>query len=444
MNKQQLNARWGASWSTNQIVDDMQTMLKNAKHPNSVHGVCTLLNESFTNKASLLAVMMGSAHYVGDGRIVIPAEFARTIDGNEVYSFFSDMDEKFNLDHLLAFQDAQGKTILDHLITGKKVVNLAELVSKGAENNGKSLSDTFDIITGATKETAAKYYEVKQWFNKFRNQASVNLRSNISIDRSDLTFREGTKTSRAFNEMCCLYGVDKLNPQEVTREVNGQMVTRTVYPYNQVFAKYSDLVSNLARKMYFVISINPLDYLAMSNGINWHSCYRITDGCYKGGTISYMLDQTSIVTYVVSDLDKPLHEAPRYYRQMIHYDGDMFMQNRLYPQGNDGATDLYTKFRDLVIAEFSDLLETNGEWTVEVGTAACRSHIRSEGVHYADYTGNRSCNIFYPASKRAAIVGHIMRIGHAGICTKCGRAHTVTNRLAHNRGDLECVMEGNE
>lgn len=435
MNKESLHAKWSEHYNASKIAEDMIEVLTEARHPNSVHGVCTLLDKSFTNKAALLEIMVKSAHYIGDGRIVIPAEFERKIDANEVLTFFKDIETKLCLDHMLTMQDDKGKTLIDHLVTGKKAFNLSEL----EQMEDKNLNEAFDFYTGATQETAKRYYAVREGMKSFARQPYVTLTSDIVV--SDRVFKAKTKTSRAFNEMCCLYGVDKLNPQGVTKEENGQTVTKTVYPYNKVFAQYSDLVSNLARKMYYVISVNPLDYLAMSNGVSWHSCHRITDGGWKGGTLSYMLDETSIITYVVSDLDQPLHKLPRYYRQMIHYSEGMFLQNRLYPQGNDGATDLYTKFRNLVAAEFSDLLETEDDWEVQMGYKACSDHTNSTGSHYVDYTRNKECNIFYPVSKREMIRNHIMTIGHSGICVKCGRTYSSSSQLAHYNGVPECFVE---
>lgn len=436
MNKEALHAKWNEHWNANKIAEDVMDVLTEAGHQNSVHGVCTLLDNSFTNKANLLEIMMRSAHYAGDGRIVIPAEFEREIDMAEVHNFFNDIEKKLCLEYMLTYQDDKGKTLFEQLLTGKKSINVSEL----AQIEHKNLTDTFDFVTGATKETAQKYNTVRSYMYSFMNMPYVTLTRNIQCDNGPV-LKAKTKTSRAFNELCCLYGVDKLNPQEVTKEENGQTVTKTVYPYNKVFAQYSDFVSNLTRKMYYVISVNPLDYLMMSNGISWHSCHRITDGGYKGGTLSYMLDETSIITYVVSNLDEPLHKLPRYYRQMIHYSDGLFMQNRLYPQGNDGATDLYAKFRNLVIAEFSDLLDTANDWEVEQGANTCENHARSIGSHYVDYSRNNSCNIFYPASKRDMIRNHVMTIGHSGICVKCGRSYSNSYFLVHARGHSACFVE---
>ena len=252
--------------------------------------------------------------------------------------------------------------------------------------------------------------------------------------------KAGTKTSRAFNKVCHIYGVDKLNPQtvQVTTE-DGQTVEKTVYPYDKLFAAYADVVSELERNMYFIISLNPLDYLTMSMGVNWHSCHSIAHGGWKGGCLSYMLDTTSIITYVLTDLEDSLHEVPKVYRQMFHYDNGLFMQNRLYPQGNDGAVNLYDKFRNIVIEEFHDLLNDGEEWEVEIGPDKCKAHTYSTGVHYVDYNSRGDCSIFYAKKNSDKIRNHIMTVGHDGICTRCGVRHSNSSYLYHTRRN-ECII----
>ena len=238
--------------------------------------------------------------------------------------------------------------------------------------------------------------------------------------------------SRAFNKVCAYYGVDKLHPETVEG--------KTVYPYNKVFAEYADMVSDLKRKMQFIISLNPLDYLTMSNGVNWKSCHHILDGCYKAGTISYMLDATSIITFVVQGINDDIHKIPKVYRQMYHYKDNLFIQSRLYPQGNDGAANLYEKFREFMIKEFSSLLGANGEWMYINGCIHCANHIHSVGKHYPDYKYNKNVGIFYPVSKKSDIQNLKMTVGHETICVNCGHTFDDSARLLVHYCRDECTM----
>ena len=116
------------------------------------------------------------------------------------------------------------------------------------------------------------------------------------------------------------------------------------------------------------------------------------------------------------------------------------MQNRLYPQGNDGATNLYEKFRGFVVDEFSELLGVERKWKVECGSMACRDHVRSHGTHYKDYHHNNSCSIFYPEAKKTEMLSRIMDVGHNAICPHCGNEHTNSGMISH----ISCAIKAKE
>ena len=436
MNKSELKAKWSKYCNTDNLVDEMCQMYKANNHLCSVNGMCEMLDTFFTNKEPLIKLFATSNHYIGNMRIAIKKEFERQISYDEINEFLYHIREKLYVDELLQYADANGKTVKDHLCTGVKSYTLDSL-PKDAEQKVKidALSN-FNNITLATTDSTNRRDAFMQYMNIFSRISKATLQSDIKpANNSHPTLKAGTKTSRAFNTVCTHYGVDKLHPIETT-DANGNK--RVTYPYNKVFAQYSDLVSDLARQMYFIISVNPLDYLMMSNGVSWQSCHNIKSGGYKGGTLSYMLDTTSMVTFVVNELSDKIHELPRYYRQMIHYENNMFVQNRLYPQGNDGAVDLYDKFRGFVIEEFAELLDLDEtDWTVDKGKTQCSKHTHSIGKHYTDYLYNNSCNVFYPASKRDIVRQHIMTIGHSGICAKCGREYSRTGDLSHYRGECQ-------
>ncbi len=443
MNKVQLKAKWSKYTNTDVLVDQVRELLRENNHSNSIHGVCVMIDEYFTQNAPMIEMFMTSKNYIGDMRIAIQKEFDRKISNNELNSFFYNIDEKLDIRQILKFVDADGKRYQDYLYTGKNLFSLSNLPNANDQTQQKKKLNQFEYGTLATVESYQKYTEFMDYMYEFSchpySKLSRDIHMNVTKDAPLL--RKGTKTSRAFNAVCQHYGVDKFNPTVVeSTDENGNVTKRTVYPYNKIFAEYSDLVSDLTRKMWFIISLNPLDYLTMSNGVSWHSCHNLgPSGCYKGGTLSYMLDKTSIITYVVSELGNPLHETPKFYRQMFHYDNNLFMQNRLYPQGNDGATDLYEKFRGFIIEEFADLLHIDGEWDVEIGPNACVNHTNSIGAHYKDYHGNRSCAVFYPIVSKNRIVDHVINIGHAGICPKCGKPYTCASRLSHDTNDRECT-----
>lgn len=427
MNKAELKEKWGKYCDTDKLCDDVRKLLNENGHRNSEQGVCALLDKYFTNKEPLIKLFTTSNHYAGDMRIITKQPFDRQPSRNEIYSFFNKTNQ-FHETEIIQNADDQGKTMHDYLATGKKKVALADLPKADAQKSKMELLHKFDYDSAATLESFEKFNSFLRYLNTFKRIPYSKLQRDLRDDsyKGAPHLKAGTKTSRAFNKVCQHYGVDKFCPE--TKVVNG--VQKTVYPYDRVFAEYSDLVSDLSRQMYFVISLNPLDYLQMSYGISWNSCHRINGGQWQGGCLSYMLDNVSMVSFVIDKLDAPVHEKPRYYRQMFHYNDNMFMQNRLYPKENDGATDLYSKFRNFVIEEFAELLDESGEWQTKKGE--CREHVNSTGLHYVDYNYNPNCTIFFPSSHAASIPGKTMTVGHNGICVHCGKAFDMNYRLNHN------------
>lgn len=444
MDKIELREKWGKYCNTDKLVDDILSMYKANRHRHSIHGVCVMLDNFFEQKESLIQLFQTSNHYIGDMRIAFKSDFERQISSSEVTNFFSGIHDKLDSYQIMQKKDANGKTFDYYLNTGKKAYNINNLPNAEEQTARQKSLEGFDKCSLVTKDSLTRYNHFKAYMSEFRKIAASKLPKDMtnSQDSTAPVLKHGTKTSRAFNTICTYYGVDKFNPTVVeSTDENGNVTKRTVYPYNKVFASYADLVSDITRKMYFVISLNPLDYLTMSNGISWKSCHNIYDGCYKGGTLSYMLDKTSMVTFVVSELTDPIHESPKFYRQMYHYDNGMFVQNRLYPQGNDGATDLYAKFRNLVIEEFSELIDADDEWDVETGNNVCYDHVASLGAHYKDYYHNSSCSVFYPHANKTSVRDYVMTIGHNGICAKCGKPYTSNGRLSHDVYDDDCNID---
>ena len=437
MTKQDLRKKWSKYCDTDKLVDDMCELLKQYRHPHTVNGVCKLLDKYFENKEPLIKLFITSNHYIGDMRISLKKEFERQISANEIRAFFCNFHEKFYTTEMLQHTDKNGKTFLDYLTVNKNYIGLDDLPSEEKQKSRKKNLDVFCYDNMATRESTTRYDDFCGYMRYFAGLARASVPSDYQYNpdnEKNPMLKHGTKTSRAFNNVCKHYGADKLHPQVVMVEKDEQLVPRTVYPYDKLFAQYSDLVSDLKRKMDFVISLNPLDYLTMSFGVSWKSCHNIRDGGWKGGCLSYMLDCTSMITYVVDKAEGKVHEIPKLYRQMYHYDNHLFVQNRLYPQGNDGATDLYEKFRNFVIEEFTELLNVDGEWGCDVGRSVTSNHVYSQGTHYKDYNSNSSCSIFYPMENAKTALAHVMTIGHTGICVNCGEEFSNGSYLAHPYG----------
>lgn len=420
MTKENLRNAWGHYCDTDKIVDDMMALLSAYHHRNSEHGVCTILNKYFTNKEPIIKLLMSSGSYVGDLRIILKKKFARETVANDVYNFvYNFRNDRAVRNSILSYRDEQGKKMTDYLTTGKSYMKLKDI--KKAQNLAGL--EKFNLWNGATTESAEKEQGFMNYMYTFGDIYTPLLQQEYNMNGVKL--HKGLKTSRAFNKVCAYYGVDKCNK------------------YNKEFAKYADMVSGKERELYYIISVNPLDYLTMSFGNSWASCHTIDkrnkrnmpnnySGQYCNGTLSYMMDESSIVTYVVDELRDNLHEQGRLYRNMFHLNlnGKTFVQGRVYPQGCDGSTDLYKKFREYVQEEFTPLLGMSENlWKVR----NTDSSVNSTGYHYQDYYSYEDCRVFYPSEGSCYVVD----VGAIGICPYCGQEYHTAEYLSHDRCNIE-------
>lgn len=227
---------------------------------------------------------------------------------------------------------------------------------------------------------------------------------------------------------------------EKTSRVINRLLTYIGYAhhpdYNREYAKYADAINPLTQKRHFILSLNPLDYLTMSFGNSWSSCHTIDKqnkrrmengyhGMYSSGTMSYMLDGTSIVTYVVDEKYKGTEfwTQPKVNRQMFHYGKGRLIQSRLYPQNSE--SDEYTPYRNIVQEAIAMITEQPNLWTVKRGTEWTGTrNVNSKGTHYRDYTHFNSCTLSvmkgydpYPS------IADKITVGARPICVNCGYEH---------------------
>ena len=426
MNKTELKSAYGNYCDTDKLVDDVMRLLTKYNHRNTEEGVCALLNKFFENKKELIDLFVQSEHYIGDLRISLDVEMVRETSENEIYSFCSQFSKAVDAPKAICkYTDKHGKTLNDYLAIGIKSLTASDLmddnIRKKLSANAKN-KNAFLISDGRTVESdrvLTDFNNMISWFSRYyQSSLNENMAKKLEQYKINEKFAVNLKTSRAFNRVCAHFGVDKL-PK-----------------YNKLFAQYADMISDTKRNMKFYISLNPLDYLTMSFGNSWASCHTIDktnrrrmpnsySGAYCGGTLSYMLDQASFITFVHTRAPEDIVEAGKIYRNMFHYQNDMLVQGRIYPQGIDGHTDLYKVFRGFVQKELSDLLGVSNTW---VKSSTRPSGVTSSsGVHYRDYTQFSNCNVSH--HKEKSISDNYVRIGHAGICPCCGRESSYSDRL---------------
>lgn len=226
----------------------------------------------------------------------------------------------------------------------------------------------------------------------------------------ELKAKAGERTSRVVGRLCKILGVDK----ELW--------------YNSIYASYCDAINPLYIKRHTCISLNPLDYLLMSNGNSWRSCHFIGDkrcdaGCYSSGTISYMLDKTSFIFYSVDEgfNSSNIELERKINRQVFAYSDMQLLQSRLYPQNCDsGAEHLYKQIREVIQKTISECEGTDNLW---IKKSSLGNVCNGEGAtNYPDWEYNSLCNVSVHNSVKDRVI-QAMTVGSAPVCVKCGNRH---------------------
>lgn len=231
----------------------------------------------------------------------------------------------------------------------------------------------------------------------------------------DVSIHAGEKMTRVVNKLFNYLGYNKHED------------------YNKEFAKYSDAMTPKTIKRRIVLSVNPLDYLTMSFGNSWSSCHTIDkenirdmphgyQGRYSSGTISYMLDPSSMVMYTVDQKydGNEYWDQPKINRQMFHYGEEKLVQGRLYPQDNDNSQSEYVEYARAIRGIISTIFDIKGEWSSERGGYAASKYILSKGTHYRDYANFSNCTLHMPVGCEN---NNKFTVGHDPICVRCGEMH---------------------
>ncbi len=371
----------------NYLLNSMQELLVEYDYEYSVSALDDIIDEWACQKAGLIEAFKKHPNYLeGKFMIVFDADYERKIDINASYNF-------------------------------KQWIMNVGIPERYKEFPPEVKEKTWDGC----------YMPNNMWdfFYYLANYAERTVSESTTAYLNDLfpTIRvhAGQKTSRVVNKICQYLGFDK---------VDG---------YNREFAKYADSLSPMVIKRHTILSINPLDYLTMSFGNSWASCHTIDkenkrrmpnnySGCYSSGTVSYMLDQVSMVLYTVDasyDGDEYWNE-PKINRQMFHYGEEKLIQARLYPQDNDGFDTVYVPYRNIVQNIISTIFDFPNLWVLKKGTDEVRACANREGTHYSDYYHFSNCSVSHIKGNENH---NRMTIGAYPICISCGERHSVEDNI---------------
>lgn len=367
----------------NNILHNMEKLLDEYDYDYTIDALDTIIDTWAERKGTLIEAFKKHPNYIqNEFCIAFTQNYERTIDKN-VSSRFADW-------------------ILDVGVKyfSEEIINLRQ-------NNERIPWPIFNLITNL-----ALYAE---------RTLSEETTKSFSTVFPALHFHRGEKTSRAVNKICQYLGI--------TKDPN----------YNREFAKYADSLSPLTIKRHTVLSVNPLDYLTMSFGNSWASCHTIDktnkrhmpnsyQGMYSSGTVSYMLDNSSIILYTTDPSNEPCNywNQAKINRQMFHWGEEKLIQGRLYPQDNDADPEAYTPYRNIVQEIIAQIYNFPNLWKVQRGTTYTSKYIRSNGTNYRDYCSFDNCTLSRIAGSENE---REITVGEPPICIECGQEHDVEDNI---------------
>ena len=357
--------------------------------------VSKIIDTWAVNKANLITAFKKHPNYIGNFMIAYDVEYEREIDPREIHNFSRWLD---NIISETEFPEEITAEMEREKAEGNYSWYYSDIWHEGIER--KLSYHQRDFIQGLG------YYLHRTASKAFADDAN-KLFPNAHI-------HEGMKMSKAINKLCTYLGFSKHTD------------------YNRKFAKCADALSPLKITRHTVLSVNPLDYLTMSFGNSWSSCHTIDklnirdsvdtyEGQYCSGTLSYMLDSSSMVLYTVSaDYNgNEYYTQEKITRQMFHYEDGLLVQGRLYPSKNDGYKDHYDQPRQLVQSVMAEIYDLPNYWTVKRNNIY--NYIDSDGTHYRDYNHFADCTL--SVHKEIDPEGKYVHIGHDPICIECGDEH---------------------
>ena len=434
-----------------ELIEEMTVLLKEYDYHPTEKGLNAIIDEWSINKADIIRLFEKHPNYNGKYQIAFDADYDRELNYNAIQKFKEYLNKYLvaNEIHMDGYSYSEAcklrnnfERISDYMKTLNNMhLGVAKLNEKCVEyyeseyNRLEMLANRItNYIRTINYRTFGNYvFEKDVWYNtisKFIDfldlfgYISEPLATEYFADRINDWYPsvkavKGQKVSRIVNKVCCLLGIDKYED------------------YNKEFAKFSDAVNPLSIKRHTVLSCHPIDYLTMSFGNSWASCHTIDkhnkrdmpdaySGGYSGGTMSYMLDETSVVFYTVDAkyTGNQLELEPKINRNMFHIGEYKIIQARVYPQSNDDTDGIYTKIRNIVQKVIADCMDKPNLWKLRKGTDECKEVTNTIGVHYRDYLSFDSCNVSYLKLDDSGSVNTTkIKIGHNPICPCCGKTH---------------------
>ena len=187
----------------------------------------------------------------------------------------------------------------------------------------------------------------------------------------------------------------------------------------------------------YYISLNPLDYLTMSNGNSWNSCQLLVGesarnygaGCYGQGCLSLWLDESTAILYEeATEDDRLTNNITRPYkrgRRLLNYGNKGILIQRGY---GDIPIEFPMSVLKVIYPNGSEVDEYDFNQCIDIG-----------GAHYDDY----GCNSFYYSFGKTLNIFDFsgVQVGSEIYCVGCGGRITYYDEIISGNQCDHCKTE---
>ena len=388
---------------TEDIVKESVDLLTSREWDVTPLGVKTNLETSLFNKDKKLLAFRENPYYNGNLQLVMPMRVRRNTSFIDAKGCINEMiDGVYNEPRDIT---PDGKCASDFIkeAPGKKWVTVNEIeIINATQAITKTLFEKFD--------RNCLSYESKQLFNRMEN-ALDTIKCNMDERISEFV-------ANRLNEIFELEKKKFVAGQKTSKVVNRILNMSRNYQeyYNDLFTRFGNYVNSYETDGYFVVSLNFLDYLRMSDGVSWSSCHT-TDwkntrrlpnsyhGAFVQGSLSYANDGVSMVAYIIEAKGADATHPDRTYkinRCMFHVSDDFkqIIQGRVYPNGREDSSCM--GIYDMYFDNFLKIMGLNKDDYHYVGRACDDAIINTCGANYQDYFEYSDPRLFLADGKENA------------------------------------------
>lgn len=230
--------------------------------------------------------------------------------------------------HLSNFDENSRINIREHLNNWAKNKSHLYLAFGKKLKLEKEIELDFSGDSTYVKCLISKFYQeitqakVKRFLKSCSNAEVIMNCLNRNVSFENVKFRAGDKISKCIGKILDLYDI---TPAEK----------------DSVLIKFSMLIQGVKAKGSAVLSIDPVDYITMSeNNSNWESCHSMS-GCFRTGPFAYLQDGSTAISYAKPKDDcvftygdgKTLAYSNKNWRQIVLFSKELkyATQLRQYP-----------------------------------------------------------------------------------------------------------------